>query len=45
MRVVSVWRYPVKSMQGEPLDTASIDDLGIVGDRQWALVDTSTGWP
>ena len=38
-----MWRYPVKSMQGEPLDTASIDDLGIVGDRQCALVDTSTG--
>ncbi|MET0461172.1 MAG: MOSC N-terminal beta barrel domain-containing protein [Ilumatobacteraceae bacterium] len=43
MRVLSVWRYPVKSMQGEPLDTAPIDDLGIVGDRQWALVDTATG--
>jgi uncharacterized protein YcbX len=43
MRVVSAWRYPVKSMQGEQLAAASIDDLGIVGDRQWALVDTSTG--
>ena len=43
MRVVSVWRYPVKSMQGEALETAHVDELGVVGDRQWALVDTSTG--
>lgn len=43
MRVVSLWRYPVKSMQGEELQTASITDLGIVGDRQWAVVDTVTG--
>ena len=43
MRVVSLWRYPVKSMQGEQLETASIGDLGIVGDRQWALVDLGTG--
>jgi uncharacterized protein YcbX len=43
MRVVSLWRYPVKSMQGEELDVASIGALGIVGDRQWALVDLGTG--
>jgi len=43
MRVVALWRYPVKSMQGEELDTATIDDLGIAGDRQWALVDLGTG--
>jgi uncharacterized protein YcbX len=43
MRVVSLWRYPVKSMQGEELATATIDELGINGDRQWALVDLGTG--
>ena len=43
MRVVSLWRYPVKSMQGEELEIATIDDLGITGDRQWALVDLGTG--
>jgi MOSC domain-containing protein len=43
MRVVSLWRYPVKSMQGEELDAATIGDRGIVGDRQWALVDLGTG--
>ena len=43
MRVVSLWRYPVKSMQGEELEAATIGELGIVGDRQWALVDLGTG--
>src|SRR5215216_3219239 len=43
MRVVSLWRYPVKSMQGEELEAAAIGELGIVGDRQWALVDLGTG--
>jgi MOSC domain-containing protein len=43
MRVVSLWRYPVKSMQGEELAEATVTDLGIVGDRQWALVDLGTG--
>ena len=43
MRVVSLWRFPVKSMQGEELATATIDELGIEGDRQWALVHLGTG--
>ena len=43
MRVVSLWRYPVKSMQGEELEAVTICDRGIVGDRQWALVDRATG--
>lgn len=43
MRVVSLWRYPVKSMQGQELESATIGELGIAGDRQWALVDLDTG--
>lgn len=43
MRVVELWRYPVKSMQGERLDSAEVGALGIVGDRRFGLVDTSTG--
>lgn len=43
MRVVELWRYPVKSMQGEHLDAAEIGAQGIVGDRQWAVVDGTTG--
>jgi uncharacterized protein YcbX len=42
-RVTALWRYPVKSMQGEPLETATIGPRGIVGDRGWAVVDTETG--
>ncbi|MGI9029113.1 MAG: MOSC domain-containing protein [Ilumatobacteraceae bacterium] len=43
MRVSSLWRFPVKSMQGEQLERADVDELGITGDRQWALVDLDTG--
>jgi uncharacterized protein len=35
-------RFPVKSMQGESLDVAEIDQNGIVGDRTWALRDVET---
>jgi uncharacterized protein YcbX len=43
MRVVALWRYPVKSMQGEQLDVADVRTAGIVADRQWAVVDNTTG--
>ena len=41
--VVSVWRYPVKSMKGEELNVADITEAGLLGDRAYALLDTSTG--
>jgi uncharacterized protein YcbX len=41
--VWALWRFPVKSMQGEQLDTAEVTEGGIVGDRAYALVDTQTG--
>lgn len=31
--VVSLWRYPVKSMLGEELQTAQVRDHGLLGDR------------
>lgn len=43
LTVTQLWRYPVKSMQGERLDRAEVGDLGIAGDRQWGLVDRDTG--
>jgi uncharacterized protein YcbX len=43
VRVVELWRYPVKSMQGESLSEAEIRVDGIVGDRRFALVDVVTG--
>jgi uncharacterized protein YcbX len=42
-RITEIWRYPVKSMQGEALDRADIGAAGVVGDRQWAIVDLDTG--
>src|SRR4030081_1573725 len=41
--VASVWRYPVKSMMGEELNSSAINDRGVLGDRSLALVDTETG--
>ena len=43
MRVVQLWRYPVKSLGGEPLDRADVDERGIAGDRRWGLLDVATG--
>ena len=33
MRVAELWRYPVKSLAGEPLESAEITPAGIPGDR------------
>jgi uncharacterized protein len=44
MRVLELWRYPVKSLQGERLDTADLGGEGIAGDRQWALFDQEAGF-
>jgi uncharacterized protein YcbX len=33
VKVAELWRFPVKSMRGEPLQAASIGPLGIAGDR------------
>ena len=41
--VVSLWRYPVKSMMGEELNAAEITEHGLLGDRAYALVDRSDG--
>jgi uncharacterized protein YcbX len=41
--VVSLWRYPVKSMMGEELNAAEVTGRGVVGDRQFAVVDAETG--
>ena len=43
VQVTQLWRYPVKSMMGEPLTEASVGVLGLDGDRQWGLVDRDTG--
>lgn len=42
MEVVGVWRYPVKSLQGEPLAEAELESDGVVGDRRWGIRDEGT---
>lgn len=42
-QVASLWRYPVKSMQGEELNAAEVTAAGLLGDRRFAVVDTMTG--
>jgi uncharacterized protein len=43
VRVLELWRYPVKSLQGQRLAEAEIGALGIAGDRGWALFDRDSG--
>jgi uncharacterized protein YcbX len=37
--IQEIWRYPVKSMAGERLNTTTVDELGIPADRGWAVRD------
>src|SRR5438105_11350997 len=41
--VAALWHYPVKSMMGEELNSSEVTDRGLLGDRQFAVVDRSTG--
>ena len=43
MEIVGVWRYPVKSLQGEALDEAVVETDGLEGDRRWSIRDGRTG--
>jgi len=44
MQVVELWRYPVKSLQGERLGSVSVMPEGLEGDRQFAIYDVTTGF-
>ena len=41
--VTSLFRYPVKSMQGIGSSSLDVATDGVVGDRAWALIDVATG--
>ena len=43
MEVVGIWRYPVKSLQGEALDASVVERDGLEGDRLWGIRDGRTG--
>ena len=42
-KVASLWRYPVKSMQGEELSDSEVTQHGLLGDRVYALIDVAEG--
>src|SRR5215218_8785326 len=37
-RIAALWRYPVKSMAGELVDSIDVSWHGLAGDRRWAFV-------
>jgi uncharacterized protein YcbX len=39
--VREIWRYPVKSMAGEQVDSCQVVEHGLEGDRRWAFIDGS----
>lgn len=41
--VLSLWRYPVKSMQGEEINSTYVTERGLLGDRAFALMDAEDG--
>jgi len=41
--VLSLWRYPVKSMQGLAVDAVDVGPACIEGDRRWAVIDVASG--
>lgn len=42
-KIKEIWRYPVKTMMGEKLDSCSVQSNGLRGDRLWALRDEVAG--
>jgi MOSC domain-containing protein len=41
LRVTRLRTYPVKSLEGNDVDSATVEPWGLTGDRRWALVDDS----
>ncbi len=40
--VQACWRFPVKSLQGHEVQQIEVGESGVVGDRQWGFMDTTT---
>ncbi|MGA7834508.1 MAG: MOSC N-terminal beta barrel domain-containing protein [Acidimicrobiales bacterium] len=41
-RIASLWRYPVKSLQGEECDELVVNPVGVEGDRRYGILDLAT---
>lgn len=41
--LLSIWRYPVKSMMGEELNATHVAEKGVLGDRARAMIASSDG--
>lgn len=44
VRIAQIWRFPVKSLQGEQLSSAELGGEGVTGDRRYAIFDAETGF-
>ncbi|MBA2515678.1 MAG: MOSC N-terminal beta barrel domain-containing protein [Solirubrobacterales bacterium] len=43
MKILELWRYPVKSLQGEQVESVAVEPQGLQGDRRCALYDVESG--
>jgi len=43
-KISELWRYPIKSMQGESIKLSACGPRGLLGDRAYALRDAETGY-
>jgi len=43
VQIAELWRYPVKSLQGERLEAVAVTADGLEGDRQFAIYDVESG--
>ncbi|MCP9850989.1 MOSC domain-containing protein [Cyanobium sp. Morenito 9A2] len=41
--LTALWRYPVKSMGGQAVETSTVNERGLLGDRSYALLDVRSG--
>jgi uncharacterized protein YcbX len=41
--VAELWRYPVKSMRGERVESTDVTAVGLAGDRGYAVIDPALG--
>ena len=44
MEISELWRYPVKSLQGERVSSSELTSEGVLGDRGYAIFDVETGF-